>query len=137
MREYIDEARSYFKTPLYYIILLNKNQIMLCFAWGRSAREGFSFIIAYFFILFKFGSHMENRSGPDRDGAKRFHIFEPIGAHMSFRENQVAYRGHFCQQNFAIWGIRSEIRSLHSVPGPVISHNFGRNKPRIFVYYAS
>ena len=53
-----DEARSYFKTPLYYIILLNKNQIMLCFAWGRSARKDFSFIITYFFTLFKFGLHM-------------------------------------------------------------------------------
>ena len=53
-----DEARSYFKTPLSYIILLNKNQIMLCFAWGRSARKGFSFIITYFFTLFKFGLHM-------------------------------------------------------------------------------
>ena len=99
-----DETRSYFGTPLYYIILLNKNQIMLCFAWGRSARKDFSFIITYFFTLFKFGLYMGNRSGPGRDGTKRFHIFKPIGAHMGFRENQVAYRGHFCQQNFAIWG---------------------------------
>lgn len=31
---------------------------MLCLAWARSAREVFSFIITYFFTLFKFGSHM-------------------------------------------------------------------------------
>ena len=64
MRKCFNETRSYFGTPLYYIILLNKNQIMLCFAWGRSAHEGFSFIITYFFILFKFGLHMGEPIGP-------------------------------------------------------------------------
>ena len=38
---------------------------------------------------------------------------------MSFREIQVAYRGHFCQQNFAIWGIRSESRAVSSLSGPL------------------